>query len=145
MNRKKASDLGPLLAILLIFAGISSLQAAPAGPLPADNKISFNIRYYDKRIYYLEQDPIFILITLTNEGSAPFRFKLADERVFSVDFDVRTSSNRAVEAADYLVRKRSQSQQVYFREISIEAGESFSFVEDLRNYSALTQSGSYVV
>jgi hypothetical protein len=62
-----------------------------------------------------------------------------------MDFDVRTASNRAVEAADFFVRKRSQSQQVFFREISVEAGESFSFVEDLRDYAALTQSGSYVV
>jgi hypothetical protein len=34
---------------------------------------------------------------------------------------------------------------VYFREISVETGESFSFVEDLRHYITLTQSGSYVI
>jgi hypothetical protein len=50
-----------------------------------------------------------------------------------------------VEAADILVRKRSQSQQVYFREISVEAGESFSFVEDLRDFALLDKAGSYVV
>ena len=107
--------------------------------------IGLSIRYFDKRVYYLEQDSILIQITLTNNGPYPFRFKLADERAFSVDFDVRTSSNRAVEAADFVVRKRSQSQQVYFREISIEAGESFSFVEDLCDFAALTKAGSYVV
>ena len=142
MSRKYA-----LIPLLMILWGIIPLAGAFAdqkSPL-ADRGISFSIRYFDKRIYYLEQDPILIQITLTNNGPSPFRFKLADERVFSVDFDVRTNSNRAVEAADYLVRKRSQSQQVYFREISVEAGESFSFVEDLRNYAALTQSGSYVV
>ena len=111
----------------------------------AENGIEFNIRYYDKKIYYLEQDPILILMTLTNTGPYTFHFRLADERAFSVDFDVRTNSNRAVEAADILLRRRSQSQQVYFREVSIEPGESFSFVEDLRDYAALTQSGSYVV
>ena len=113
---------------------------------PAESTgISFSIRYYDKKIYYLEQDPVFIQVTLTNNSPAPYRFKLADERAFSVDFDVRTSTNRAVEAADFVVRKRSQSQQVYFREISIESGESFSFVEDLCDYAALRQAGSYVV
>jgi hypothetical protein len=111
----------------------------------ADAGIDFSIRYFDKRIYYLEQDPIFIQVTITNNSPSTFRFKLADERAFSVDFDVRTNSNRAVEAADILVRKRSQSQQVYFREVSVEPGESFSFVEDLKNYAALTQSGTYVV
>jgi len=137
-----------LLPALLIILGFSPLAGAPADPpdpVQTDTGISFSIRYFDKRIYYLEQDPINIQITLTNNSPAPYRFKLADERVFSVDFDVRTTSNRAVEAADYLVRKRSQSQQVYFRDVSIDSGESFSFVDDLRNYAAITQSGSYVV
>jgi hypothetical protein len=84
-------------------------------------------------------------LTITNNGPTAYRFKLADERAFSVDFDVRTTTNRTVEAADALVRKRSQSRQVYFREISIEAGESFSFVEDLRSYALLNRSGSYIV
>ena len=142
MNRKFA------LIPALIILGLSPLTAAPPGPaspVPANTGITLNIRYFDKRVYYLEQDPIYIQITLANNSSAPYRFKLADERVFSMDFDVRTNSNRAVDAADYLVRKRSQSQQVYFREISIESGESFSFVEDLRDYSAINQSGTYVI
>ena len=133
MNRKYA-----FLMILLILAGFLPLGAA-------ETAIDFNIRFFDKRIYYLEQDPIYIQVTLTNNGPSPFRFKLADERVFSVDFDVRSNANRAVEAADLLVRRRSQSQQVYFREISIEAGESFSFVENLKEYATLQQAGSYVV
>ena len=135
----------------MILWGLSPLSPAPTGPsgprmpVQAGTDISFSIRYFDKRIYYLEQDPIYIQVTLTNNGPHPYRFKLAEERAFSVDFDVRSASNRAVEAADILVRKRSQSQHVYFMEISIEAGESFSFVEDLKDYAALKQSGSYVV
>jgi len=143
VNRKYA-----LIPVLLVIWGFLPLNGAPADPgtpHSMDAAVSFSIRYFDKRIYYLEQDPIFIQITLTNNSPYPFRFKLADERAFSVDFDVRTTSNRNVELADYLVRRRSQSQQVYFREISIEAGESFSFVENLKDYAALTQNGSYVV
>ena len=137
-----------LIPILLIVGGLYSLSGAPANPgspLPPETGIAFNIRYFDKRVYYLDQDPIFIQITLVNHSPSPFRFKLADERAFSVDFDVRTNTNKSVEAADILVRKRSQSQQVYFREVSLGTGESFSFVEDLRNYAGLNQSGSYVV
>jgi len=138
VNRKIVLGLRPLMLVLLVFCGISSLAAVEAG-------IDFSIRYYDKRVYYLEHDPIFIQVTITNNSPYPFRFKLADERAFSVDFDVRTNSNRVVDAADILVRKRSQSQQVYFREVSVEPGESFSFVEDLKDYASLTQSGNYVV
>jgi len=138
-NGKKVKRRHGFLFILLILMGLTAL------PVAAEDGIEFNIRYYDKRIYYLEQDPILVLMTLINKGTSAFYFRLADERAFSVDFDVRTNSNRAVEAADILVRRRSRSQQVYFREVSIEPGESFSFVEDLWNYAALTQSGSYVV
>jgi hypothetical protein len=125
---------------LFLFFGLSgALRGAEA------SNITLNIRYFDKRIYYLENDPVMIQVTVANKGPAVFRFRLADERAFSVDFEVRTTTNRAVEAADALVRKRSQSQQVYFREISVEAGESFSFVEDLRDYALLDRSGSYIV
>jgi hypothetical protein len=135
----------PILLVVLALSPLTvTLSGAPGDP-SAESGIAFSIRYFDKRIYYLEHDPIFVQVTLTNNGPSPFRFKLADERAFSVDFDVRTNSNRAVAAADLLLRRRSQSQQVYFREVSVEAGESFSFVEDLKDYAALTQSGTYVV
>ena len=156
MNQKYALLKKGLIPLLLIFWGIQLLSGAPGEPVepgraaPAKEPqeeagIAFTIRYFDKRIYYLDQDPVFIQITLTNNGPYTYRFKLADERAFSVDFDVRTAANRAVEAADLLVRRRSQSQQVYFRDVTIEAGESFSFVEDLKNYAYLKQDGSYVV
>jgi len=135
VNRKIA------LSLLLIF-GFSFLGVSL---LWGEAGVSFSIRYFDKRVYYLEQESILIQMTITNNTPSPFRFKLADERAFSVDFDVRTNSNRPVSAADLLLRKRSQSQQVYFREVLIEAGESFSFVEDLYEYADLNQNGSYIV
>ena len=140
MNRRYA-----FLTLLIVLLGLQALPGAPMDASQAGAKVDFSIRYFDKRVYYLQSDPILVQVTLTNNGPMPFRFKLADERAFSVDFDIRTSTNRVVEAADVLVRKRSQSQQVYFREVLVEAGESFSFVEDLCEYAALTQSGTYVV
>ena len=107
--------------------------------------IDFNIRFYDRRIYYTEGDPILVQVTIANNSPATYRFKLADERVFSLDFDVRTVNNRPLDPADILVRKRTQAQQVYFREIAVESGESFSFVEDLRSYVRLDQPGAFVV
>jgi hypothetical protein len=115
----------------------------PSGAL--ESGIDFSIRFFDRRIYYAETDPVFVQVTITNNSPATYRFKLADERAFSVDFEIRTVTNRELEAADALIRKRSQYQQIFFREISVESGESFSFVEDLRNYVSLKQPGSYVV
>jgi hypothetical protein len=130
-----------LLLTLLILISAPSSYAAEAGR----GDVEISIRYFDKRVYYVEDAPIFVQVTIANRGTGAYRFKLADERAFSVDFDVRTVSNRALEPAPVLVRRRSGSQQVFFREIAVEAGESFSFVEDIRNYANLSQSGAFVV
>jgi hypothetical protein len=127
-----------LLTIFLAYIALS---------LPAQD-INLSIRFYDKRIYYIqgsENDPILVQISLANNSPATFRFKLADERAFSVDFDIRTMANRMVDASEGLIRKRSSSRQVFFREIAVEPGETFSFVEDVRDYASFNQPGSFIV
>ncbi|MDR0455195.1 MAG: hypothetical protein LBH20_00740 [Treponema sp.] len=128
-----------LLMLLTMIIPLYTAAAETAGD------VDFSIRFFDRRIYYVEGDPIYIQVTITNNSPATYRFKLADERVFSLDFDVKTVSNRSLEPADMLVRKRTQYQQIFFREIAVESGESFSFVEDLRNYVNLKEPGSLVV
>ncbi|MCL2764893.1 MAG: hypothetical protein FWD40_06395 [Treponema sp.] len=123
----------------LVVPGLYFLSASEAG------KVEFNIRFFDRRIYHVESDPILVQITITNNSPLPYRFKLADDRGFSVDFDIRTMSNRSLPFSDSLIRKRTQNVQVFFREVAIESGESFSFVEDLRDYISFGQSGSFRV
>jgi len=132
------------ILLLAVFGIILPLNVV-AGETTAATGIDFSIRFFDKRIYYAESDPIYIQVTITNNSPLTYRFKLADERVFSLDFDVRTMSNRILDPADVLVRKRTQYQQIFFREIAVEAGESFSFVENLRDYVKINQAGSFVV
>jgi hypothetical protein len=129
-----------IFPVFFLLTGVFSVLGAA--------EVDVTIRYFDKRIYHVsgaESDPIFVLVTIANNSPATFRFKLADERVFSVDFEIRTVSNRPVENAPRLAARRTANQQVFFREITVESGESFSFVEDLRNYAALTESGSFIV
>jgi hypothetical protein len=107
--------------------------------------VDLAIRFYDKKIYYTDGDPIYIQVTLNNNSPSVYRFRIADDHVFSLDFDVRTMKNRPVEAAEVLLRRRGSSSQVFFRDITIESGESFSFIENLRDYAALNSTGVYVV
>jgi hypothetical protein len=129
-----------LIPVLLWVIGVSPLFAVEAEP-----GVEFNIRFLDRKIYYVESDPIKVQITINNKTPNTYRFKLADERVFSLDFDIRTMTNRRLTEADNLIRKRTEYQQIYFREIAIESGESFSFVENLRDYVKIIQPGSYRV
>jgi hypothetical protein len=140
--------------IALFFVLAAAAAAIPAqepavSPLPAayrsQDGIELSIRFFDKCIYYAADAPILVQVSIANKGPSPYRFKLAEERAWSVNFDVRTVSNRTVDPADVLVRRRAAAAQVYFREISVESGESFSFVEDIRDYADLRQSGVFVV
>jgi hypothetical protein len=129
-----------IITVLGFLLGILSL--------PGASEIDLSIRFYDKRIYYIPgaaTEPILVQVTITNNGAVPYRFKLAEDRIFSVDFEVKTLTNRPVESADLLIRKRTQSAQVFFRDVSMERGESFSFIEDIRDYVTLNQAGSFVV
>jgi hypothetical protein len=136
------------LAVLWIL----SAAALNGQPRNGEGPVDLSIRFYDKKVYHVAGsespipfEPIYVQVTVTNNSPGTFRFKLADERVFSIDFDVRNLANQSLPPADYLVRKRSESRNVYFREIAVEAGESFSFVEDIRHYAALAEPGSFVV
>jgi hypothetical protein len=139
-----------ILALILFLGVLSTLRAGD---------VTVTIRYFDKRIYYIQEtingpsadipggnfDPIYVQVTIANNSPSTYRFKLADERAFSVDFDIRTMSNRPVEAPERLIRKRTENRQVFFREVAVESGESFSFVENIRDYAHLNQSGSFIV
>ncbi len=128
---------------IVLFVGLILISMFPLFAITPS--VGVNIRYYDKRIYYVEDDPIWVEVTISNNTPDTYRFKLADDRIFSIDFDVRTLSNRNIAISERVVQKRTQNLPVYFREVSIESGESFSFTEDLRDYAALSESGSYVI
>jgi hypothetical protein len=121
----------------------TALSPLPAAYLSRPN-IELSIRFFDKRIYYMADAPVLVQVSIANKGPGSYRFKLADERAWSVDFDVRTVSNRGVDPSGVLVRRRAAA-QVFFREISVESGESFSFVEDIRDYADIRQSGVFMV
>jgi hypothetical protein len=144
-----------------------ALAVPPEPVLSKAAEIELNIRFYDKKVYFVAgetgtrnsaesrpapeprvqvpPDPIYVQATIYNRGPESFHFKLAEERVFSVDFDVRNLANQSLAPADYLLRKRSESRNVFYRDITVEPGESFSFIEDIRNYADLSLPGSFVV
>jgi hypothetical protein len=134
-----------MVAIFLVFINLSFLHA-----VDIQGEVEFNIRLYDRRIYYVtdnvaNNEPIYVQITITNNSPSPYRFKLADDRSFSMDIDIRTMTNRQLPQSNSLIRKRTQNNQIFFREITIESRESFSFIEDLRDYVRFDQPGSFRV
>lgn len=103
-----------------------------------------SINFFDKRIY-MPNSEVLVKVTIKNTTSAAWRFKLADDKRMSLEFDVRSISNRALEKSDSWKRAMSSSTPVFYRELSIQPGEEYSFVEDLADYVAISEPGAYVI
>ncbi|MDR1317804.1 MAG: hypothetical protein LBK13_13140 [Spirochaetales bacterium] len=110
----------------------------------AEADIDFSIRYYNKKIYYPESD-IELKITLLNKTPSVYHFRLSDNRVFSIDFDVKDMANQSLQPYPKFIIDRNSNQPVYFREISIEPGEEFSFTLNLKEFVRLENSGMYTI
>ena len=132
-------------AVIFILLFLFSFNFPFLNALEQRGEVEFSIRFFDRQIYYVQTNPIYVQITITNNSPWPYRFKLADDRAFSIDFDIRTMTNRQMPQSELLLRKRTTTNNVYFREISLESGESFSFTENLSEYVTFEQSGSFRV
>lgn len=113
------------------------LTAASAGAL------SVSIRFFDQELYFTDSR-INVHTTILNDTADTVTFRLADERVFSMDFEVRTTTNRPVATSPQFTTERSTN-QVFYREVALEPGEELSFVEPLNDYVDLNEPGSYLV
>jgi hypothetical protein len=104
----------------------------------------FSIRFFDQKVYFLG-DPIQIEVVITNTGTDTLRFKVADNRVFNLDFDVRTTTNIGLEHARQFTTGRSSDQPVFFREMDLQPTERYGIVVDLAQYVRFDSPGQYVV
>ena len=110
------------------------------------SQASVSIKYYNRSIYYPgmnDDNPINVHVTIKNNGSETMRFKLADDRAFSLDFYAYTVKNSQLAQTDSIIEKRTTNRTVYFREISLESGEEYSFVENVKDYIRVEDPSVY--
>jgi hypothetical protein len=127
----------------------TSLRAAALAALlfagaQASADVKLSIRFFDKRIFFPGSE-IPLMITISNESDATYRFKLADDRVYSLSFEARTPSNRQLELSDAYKIAMSQSRPVFYRELAIKPGEQYSFREALDRFIRVEAPGNYTV
>ena len=65
-------------------------------------------------------NPIYVHITIANKSDETLRFKLADDRMFSIDFTAFNSKNKKLPYTEEIIKKRTTDRIVYFREIALE-------------------------
>ena len=124
------------LLITVLLIGIGATLGA--------QEFEVSIRYEDKQIY-VPGDDVFIKFTIQNEHASTYRFRIAENRMFNVDFDVRTLANVPLEPAPHFTTERTSNQQLYYRDVVLEPGEEFSFTENLTHYVRITDPGIYVI
>ena len=135
-----------IIATLMIFG--QTLLHAQGNDSSKYENMSVSIKYYDRTMYYPENpdtNPVFVHISIKNNSADTMRFKLADDRMFSVDFNCYNVKNLQLPQTAKAIRKRTTNQTVYFREISLETGEEYSFVENLKDYIEFSEPSVYYV
>ena len=141
----KLRKLGSIITILFAFAQIG-LFAQSSAKVQDFSDASVSIKYYNKSIYYpgnADDFPVFVHITIKNNGTDTLRFKLADDRKFSLDFNAYTVKNSRLPQTEEIIEKRTTNQTVYFRELALEGGEEYSFVENVKDYLKIDDSSVY--
>ncbi|MBO5607793.1 MAG: hypothetical protein J5930_07850 [Treponema sp.] len=140
-----------LLTIITLFALLAhslSAQNYVATTDATPNNAEIAVKFYNRTLYYPgsgEANPVYVHITIKNTSSDTLRFKLADDRMFSIDFKAVDVKNMELPQTNLLTRKRTTSQTVYFREIALEPEEEYSFVENLKNYLDISDPSIYYV
>ena len=130
-----------LLVIISIFILFAQSIVAQE-----NQDVQVSIKLYNKTLYYPGEsldNPIYVHITVANKSSETLRFKLADDRMFSIDFTAFNAKNKKLPYTEEIIKKRTTDRIVYFREIALETGEEYSFVENLKDYVQITEPAIY--
>ena len=130
-----------LLVIISIFILFAQSIVAQE-----NQDVQVSIKLYNKTLYYPGEsldNPIYVHITVANKSDETLRFKLADDRMFSIDFTAFNAKNKKLPYTEEIIKKRTTDRIVYFREIALETGEEYSFVENLKDYIQITEPAIY--
>ncbi len=139
----KIPKLAFIISILCFFGQTAIAQESVSQDF---SNASVMIKYSNRSIYYPgmnDDNPIDVHITIKNNGTETLRFKLADDRAFSLDFNAYTVKNSRLDQTDSVIEKRTTNRTVYFREIALESGEEYSFIENVKDYIKVENPSVY--
>ena len=142
-NTVKIRKLFTIISVIFVFGQMALFAEAESMDY---SKAAVSIKYYNRSIYYpgnADDSPVMVHITIKNNGTETLRFKLADDRSFSMDFNAYTVKNSRLAQTENLIEKRTTNQTVYFREIALEQGEEYSFVENVKSFLKVEEPSVY--
>ena len=138
-----------LFAIIVFsIAATAALFCAETADTAAVHGADLSIRFFERTIYYpgnSPAEPVLVQVSLSNNTPQPLRFKMADDHFYSLDFSALTTRNLPLDHTEVWLRSRSSSRQIYFREVSLEPGESLSFTVDVKDFLDIPTPGMYIL
>ncbi|OQB03360.1 MAG: hypothetical protein BWY20_01662 [Spirochaetes bacterium ADurb.Bin215] len=138
-----------LFAIIVFsIAATAALFCAETTDTAAVHGADLSIRFFERTIYYpgnSPAEPVLVQVSLSNNTPQPLRFKMADDHFYSLDFSALTTRNLPLDHTEVWLRSRSSSRQIYFREVSLEPGESLSFTVDVKDFLDIPTPGMYIL
>ena len=135
-----------IIAVCNLFAQTVFAQEKSQNAQSEFSNAKVSIRFYDRTMYYpneTETNPVYVHITIANHGAETLRFKVADNRLFSLNFKVLNIKNSSLPYTDSLINARTTSQSVYYRDIALESGEEYSFIENVKEYIQISEPSIY--
>ncbi len=136
-TRGGSITLKKIVMCILLFSALYNLAWA--------SDLTVGIRLVEQKIYFLNDD-IDIKITLKNDTVDTRQFRIADNRAFSFDFDVRTALNRMTNYhSDTFENNRNSLKPILYRDLTLAPGEEYSLVVPFKDFVKLDNPGLYVV
>ncbi len=123
--------------LYLIFLSLTAVFSAPAG-------LSLSINFFNKQIYYPDS-PVTIRVTVANNSTKAFSFNSAEIHSFNFLLTVRTLKNIALPASEEYIIDHNKNKPLFYRQITLMPGEAYSFVTNLKKYTAIQRAGIYVI
>ncbi len=139
-----------IVSVFLIFA--QSIFAESSENFALNDKesnfdaLDITISYKNKTIFFpssTANSPILVDVVIENKGAETVYFKIADDRSFSADIHAIDVKNEVLPQANSLIRTRTTSTSVYFKEIALEPTETFGFTIDFKDFIEIEKSTIY--
>ncbi len=141
-----------IISVFILFA--QTLFAQSAQNIIMGNSttnvdgLEVSISFHNKAMYFpsnTQNNPIFVNVSIANKGSQTVRFKIADDRAFSLDIHAVNIKNETLEESETLIRKRTTSSTVYFRELALEPAETYGFTIDVKDFITIETPSVYYI
>ena len=127
-----------------ISISIILLLITTAAVFSASGDISCKIRYYNKKIYYTG-DNVTLRVELFNNSAENFTFQVAEPRHYNIKVTLKDLSGRELDDQYKFSREINSVQHVYYRNMTIQPGEFFSFNLRLNDVVDIKEAGLYFV